>query len=156
MGIRGVALADGQAHEHGVRVHDVHAAHLHVRQTALGGSRSAHGHKTRAIVCLLGDRGGVGLRHFGSAVCKGAGTVAEGNQSIAFKACGYRFALLHRNKACIHIEAVAKLIETAINDKLRACLTAQRARGGEVDALAAALLQLARGVHRHHAHAVLL
>ena len=48
VGIRGVTLADGQAHQDGIRIEHVHAAHLNVRQAAGGGGGRAHGHQAGA------------------------------------------------------------------------------------------------------------
>ena len=158
MRIGGVALAKGQAHEHGIGVHNAHAANLHVGKAALGCGGRAHRHKAGSAVAGLrrGGRRGVCARHFSGASGQGAGTVAEGNKRIALETGRHGFALLHGHKARIHTEAVAKLVKAAINDKLRSGLTAQCARRGKVDGFAAAALQLARRVHGHNAHAALL
>ncbi len=157
VGIGGITFADGQAHEHGIRVHNAHAANLHVGQAALGCRGRTHGHKAGAVISgLRGGGGSAGSRYFRSASGQGTGTVAEGHERVALKACGYGFALLHRHKARVHVEAVAKLVEAAVNDKLRSGLTAQGARCGKVNGFTAAALQLPRRIHRHNAHAALL
>ena len=157
MGIGGVTFADGQAHEYGIRIHNAHAANLYIGQAALGRRGRTHGHKAGAVVAgLRGGGGSAGSREFRSASGQGAGAVAEGYERVALKTCGYGFALLHGHKARIHVEAVAKLVEAAVNDKLRSGLTAQGARRGKVNGFTAAALQLPRRIHRHNAHAALL
>ena len=49
-GIGGVTLADGKAHKHGIGVKHLHAAHLHVSQTAVGRGGRSHGNQRGGAV----------------------------------------------------------------------------------------------------------
>ena len=49
-GIGAVTLADGKAHEHGIGIKHLHAAHLHIGKTAVGRGGRTHGNQSSGSV----------------------------------------------------------------------------------------------------------
>ena len=162
VGAGGVALAQRQAHEDDVGVHDLEAAHLNVADGVAGG---AHGHEggRPARTGLLGGRrdrrGGSG----GSGRCaerrgglsgqfRGAGPQIQ--QRGTLEGGGSGLAAVDRHKAGIHGEAAAQLIEIAVNDQIRSGRFAQLAGLGQIDDAALGGKDGARPAQGHGLEAV--
>ena len=116
-----------------------------------------HGHEAGAVVGLRGRSGGRGgAQHVRSAPGHGRGALAQSHQGIALKTGGHGFALLHGHQAGVHGEAVAQLIEAAVNDQFGAGLVPKAAGRGQIDAVVAAAFEQGAGpVHGHGLEAVL-
>ena len=156
--VRAVALADGEAHEHGIGVKHLHAAYLHIGKSAVGRGGGVHGNKGRRRIALLGRGlgGGGGIGNFCRAFGQHSGALVQRGQRVTLKSGGDGFALIDRHNARVHGKALTKLIELAVNDHARSGLAAKFAGGGKINGFTAVALQNAGGFHGNSAHAVLL
>ena len=105
---------------------------------------------------LDADRRSINVfRNLGGALGKGGGAFAQGSERIALKASRHGVSAVDRHNARVHGKALTKLVKLAVNDQTGTGLAAKLTRGGKVERLTAAALQLPGSCHGHGTHAVL-